>query len=273
MQSLVYYHDRNVEFDEAVLERNKPKKNVNKDETEAVHEELEALRRAQAHGETAGADVSISTKTKATTKSPRSVLPLCLIGEDDCATFFEFYLNTLGGRYRSWINGNGDVPLLLSRKVGPFMHASMQSLVVSSRRQARQAHEKSGDDHHHAAIELRGPILPCAVEEVVCYAASRMMKDVEDKGGASSGQADDVGSHYFVVQAQPHDGDEYPNADSATTGTAGSRWLNEGSDIYENLSSNGDKPSGCEQGEVVSMVVWDIARPKMIAYKTDPRLS
>lgn len=271
---LFYYHDRNAEFDEAVLERNKPKKKVNKDETEAVHEELEALRRAQARGETAGADVSIATKTKAVTKSPCSVPPLCLIGDDDCATFFEFYLNTLGGRCRTWIKGKGDVPLLLSRKVGPFVHASMQSLVVSSRRQARQSHEKSGDqEHHHAAIELRGPILPCATEEILCYTASRMIRDVEGKSGAPSRQADDVGSHYFVVQAQPHDGDEYPNTDSATTGTAGSRWLNDGSEIYENLSSNDDKPSGCELGEVVRMVVWDIARPKMIAYKSDPRPS
>jgi hypothetical protein len=100
-----------------------------------------------------------------------------------------------------------------------------------------------------------------------------MIRDVEGKSGAPSGQTDDVGSHYFVVQAQPHDGDEYPNADSATTGTAGSRWLNDGSEIYENLSSNDDKPSGCELGEVVRMVVWDIARPKMIAYKSDPRPS
>jgi len=264
---LVYYHDRNVEFEEAVLERKKPEK-VTEDETEEVHQELEALRRAQAQGETAGADVSIATKTKATTvTSPRSVPPLCLVGEDDCSVFFEVYLNTLG-RHSTWLKGNGDVPLLLSRKVGPFAHSSLQSLSVTSR---REANDETTD--HHAAIELRGPILPCAMEELVCTATSRMVQDTPEKGQPSRGQEDDVGSHYFVVQAQAHDGEERPSVDSATTGSAGSRWLNDGSDMYERLSVNEDGASQCDYGEVVSMIVWDIARPNMIAYKTEPRLA
>ena len=167
---LFYSYDQKVEFEEAVLERRKAEKTT-QDETDNVHQELEALRRAQAHGQTAGADVSIATKTKTTTKSPRSVPPLCLIGDEDCFAFFEFYLNTLG-RGTTWLQGNGDVPLLLSRKVGPFAHASLQSLPVTSRREASESQDKSTDDNH-AAIDLRGPILPCAMVELVCTAASR----------------------------------------------------------------------------------------------------
>ena len=264
---LVYYHDRNVEFEEAVLERRKPEK-VAQDETEEVNQELEALRRAQAHGATAGADVSISTKTKAAQKSPRSLPPLCLLGEDDCIAFFEYYVNTLG-RSSNWFKGNGDVPLLLSRKVGHFVHASLQSLAVTSRREANDPHDKS-NDHHHAAIQLCGTILPCAMEDLLCTAASRMVQDNTENVQPCKGHDDDIGSHYFVVQAQIHDGEERPNVDSSTTGTAGSRWFNDGVDLCSTIAAIENGPNDCEHGEVVSMVVWDVARPDMIAYKTEP---
>lgn len=269
---LFYHHDKSVEFEESVMERRKAEKKVAENETEEVHQELEALRRAQAHGETAGADVSIATKTKsaATMKSPRSIPPLCLVGEDDCFAFFEFYLNTMG-RDSTWVKGSGDVPLLLSRKIGPFMHASMQSLTVTSR---RETNESTSQQDHHAAIELRGPILPCAMAELISTAASRMMQDTTTTGKShSSGDhEDDVGSHYFVIQAQAHDGEERTSVDSATTGTASSRWLNDGSGLFDVLAANKDGPNECEHGEVVSMMVWDIARPAMIAYKTEPKL-
>ena len=267
--TLLYFQKDGGEFEESILEHKKPQSL--KDESEEVHQELEALRRAQAHGETAGADVSVATKTRtAASKSPRSVPPLCIMGEDDCAAFFEMYLNTLG-RYdtplSSWCKGNGDVPLLLSRKVGHFLHASLQSLVVTSRREesdsSQHTEEKAMD--RHASMELRGPILPCALQELIGAAASRMMEDTTENKQPS--KDDDVGSHYFVVQLQTHDGEERPRVDSTTTGTAGSGLMNDGDNICSSLADEG--PSNCEYGEVVNMAVWDIARPNMIAYKTE----
>lgn len=244
---LLYYNEGREKFNE-VMRSNKPS-------TEDEANELEELRRAQAHGETAGADVSIATK-KASAKSPRSVLPLCLVGEDDCAAFFEFYLNTFG-RCDTWRTGNGDVPLLLSRKIGPFPHASLQSLVVSNRRAGSQANDP------HAAIELRGPILPCALQELVGTAALRMMQDTTAKNQPSD---DEVGSHYFVVQVQTHDGKDRPTSVNAT-GTGGSHWLNDGANMFGKLEA---APSECEHGQVLAMIVWDVVRPNMMAYKTEP---
>ena len=273
---LLYYNDKRP-FDAAILERKRPPKQVHQQDMEAVHEELEALRRAQAHGETAGADVSISTKAKTTSTgiSPRSIPPLCIQGHDDVDAFFEFYLNTLGSN-TTWLKGNGHVPLLLSRKVGPFMHASMQSVPVTSRREATPAFQQQQQaEDHHAAIEVRGPILPCALQELVCAAASRMMKDtttgVAKHSSSNDDEDDDVGSHYFVIQTQAHDGEERLNLDSTTTGTASSSWFNDGG-ICNALSGDEDAPNECEHGEVMSMLVWDIARPNMVVYKSEPNV-
>ena len=70
--------------------------------------DLVALRRAQAFGRTAGADVSFSMRTRNTELpvSKHRVPPLCLLGMDDCLAFCEVYLNALGqisaGQPSSW---------------------------------------------------------------------------------------------------------------------------------------------------------------------------
>jgi hypothetical protein len=247
---LLYYSQEREEFNEECLDKKKPA-------TEDEANELEELRRAQAHGETAGADVSIATK-KASSK-PKSVPPLCVVGDDGCAAFFEFYLNTFGRCDTCWRTCNGDVPLLLSRKIGPYQHASLQTLAVSNRRST-----DSQQNDPHAAIELRGSILPCALQELVSTAARRMMQDTTEEKSQPSPD-DNVGSHYFVVQVQTHD--EKVHATPNDKGTAGSGWLNNGATMSGKLEA---APSECEHGQVVGMIVWDVVRPNMIAYKTEP---
>jgi hypothetical protein len=240
---LLYCTEGREEFHEEDLDEKKPT-------TEDEEEELEELRRAQAHGETAGADVSIATKK--TFSKPKRVPPLCVVGEDGCGAFFEFFLNTFG-RCDTWHTCNGDVPLLLSRKIGPFQHASLQTLAVSNRRMQNDP---------HATIELRGPILPCALQELVSTTARRMRQDTTEKCHPSD---EKVGSHYFVVHIQAHDGKG--NGTLNDTDTAGSRWLNSGATMSGKLEAT---PRECELGQVVGMIVWDIPRPNMISYKTEP---
>jgi hypothetical protein len=76
---------------------------------------------------------------------------------------------------------------------------------------------------------------------------------------------ENVGSHYFVVQVQAHDGKE--NATLNDTDIAGSRWLNHGTSMSGKIEA---APRECELGQVVGMIVWDVVRPNMIAYKTEP---
>ena len=136
------------------------------DETDNVHQELEALRRAP-HGQTAGADVSIATKTKTTKKSLGSVVPLCLIGDEGAPLpFFEFYPEHAGSRYYL-ASGKWGCTFFTIAKSWAFCTCSLQSLPVrKSRREASESQDKSTDDNH-AAIDLRGPILLCAMVELL----------------------------------------------------------------------------------------------------------
>ena len=130
-----------------------------------VEEELAALRRAQVFGHTVGADVTISIKPNKAATGPKLVLkavpPLFVTGWDDCAAFFEVYMN-LGSscittyktesenettksdkldekpkkklhskftKATSWQLPE-DVPLLVCRGVGPFVNSTMKSLTV-----------------------------------------------------------------------------------------------------------------------------------------------
>jgi hypothetical protein len=252
----------NGPFDEGVLEEVEAKKPQTENEPDMVHEELEALRRAQAHGENAGADVSVSMRSKRVKKSqsPRSIPPLCLIGEDDCAAFFELYLNTFGHYNSSWRSASGNVPMLFTRGLGSFQDASLKTLRLTNRRYDVATPQQDGV---HSFLELRGQILPCALQELIGAAASQLTSDVDQETKPSAGASGDeeIGSHYFVLQAIVDDGNPSTRLDDTTTGTSGSHLFNQGPLNTDSIY--------CQPEAGMSMVVWDVARPDSVAFKVD----
>lgn len=281
-------------FDESILNESADLAETLKEkETEhkELRQELEALRRAQAHGETTGAEISVSVRPSKRSNKPRpqNLPPLYLLGQDDCNIFFELYLNTISREEGSWRTGSGPVPVLLSRGLGPFRHASLQSLRLvktNSRRRRGQGNGVAQEDDsgkQHSFVDVRGPILPCAIQELVGAAAGRMMdhsknspvvaNSKDEHGGDDDNE--EVGSHYFVLQATTHDG-RPPTATAArlqdaasTTGSAGCRGLNR-------VKSNGmDRSGGKTEAPscgAVKMAVWDIARPNVVAYKRESQV-
>jgi hypothetical protein len=326
---------------------------LEEEEATQLRNELEALRRAGAQGETVGAEISVSMKKqRSKAKSgagnicPRSPQPLFVAGDDDCLAFYEFFLNHLGklcsissDTVQPKDTSSTDVPLLLSRLSGPFLHASLKTLAVSNRREEQHRflqgdladdREKSGESiEAHSSVEVRGPILPSAVRDLLhasaCYltldkatlkkkctktahskqwgvsntpqksesrsmhGSSRLMTPDAQKLQSSedmSTVSETVGSHYLVLHLQTHEGEEYPNQDKKETlnctGLSTSAWFNGLKDswtvadtIPKNEHDQAENSPAivtveqCNHGEVISMAVWDITRPSMIAYKTD----
>jgi hypothetical protein len=165
-----------------------------------VKADLEALRRAQAYGETAGADVTVKFKAKhnnnniaskgSSTDKNQKLPPLMLQGMDDVDLFFEVYLNSLGGVDMSSFatttndNTNNDLPWILCRQVGPFAHASLKSLTFhppTTKQQQKQTQEKTNDDYAtleiYAGRYMSVPILPCAIRELTSVLAKGMAAD------------------------------------------------------------------------------------------------
>jgi hypothetical protein len=186
-----------------------------------VEAELAALRRSQVFGEKVGADVKVSIKNKAS-KSPKlslkSIPPLYLTGWDDCAAFFEVYLNlgsscvapypsasaaSFGDKNGSKNKGKptappedqtwqlpDDVPLLTCRSVGPFQHATMKTLTVRGNRQYPTKKNRPGNDssqHEYSFLEIQGgPILPCAVMGLINGLVHTMNADRESNPNKKS---------------------------------------------------------------------------------------
>lgn len=198
-----------------------------------VRSDLEALRKAQAFGETAGADVSVSTKF-GKRSSTRKIPSLFITGDDDCSAFFEIYMNTCDAN---------ELPTLLSRRVGGFLHASIKTLNVTHRREQYHSYTGSCTNENNSTLELRGTILPCAVNELVQATAMLMMRDVSTNGNRinPSDNDGDVGSHYFIMK-------------SSRPSVAN----NSNSSVHLNSVAN---------MTAVSMRVWDASRDEVVTVK------
>jgi len=295
-----------------------------------IQSELEELRRMTAHGHAAGAEVSFSTSrntitaasgdsSKTMKSNPR---PLYLSGRCDCMAFFEYYLNTSGGTRNlggSPVTGFGpgslekanvqshipDVPLLLCRSLGPCRHMTLRHLVVSSRSSGDRATTDTSNDFgkdgqivasQTSFVELRGPILPCAVRDALSAAASHLALDrarrdfgksatKEEKKGLVTllpnndrdiEELDDshvLGSHYLVLNLHAHAGEEFSPRDLSkyqTTGSAGSLWFNDTVSVSGKTNFREKNiPRSCGDGEVVNMAIWDVSRPFTVAYSSE----
>jgi len=280
------------------------------DSSPNIKAELVALRRAQVFGQTVGADVSVQVHAKKNgsnnlpSRSPKRIPPLYMTGMDDCAAFFEVYYNTCGqmgmGKLGSGNNNNNnnnkkahglshDVPLLLCRKLGPFLHATIQS-VRSSTRTSKTFGGGGVKDHQQppattsSIIELQGHLLPCAVRDLVCASVNAMLADdsrrkVESE--ACEKKNETVGSHHFTVRPTAYAGEEASGGTATTLGssigTHCSKGLNGAYSVLMACSDvNCDDEEGddestqyCRHGELLMLAAWDIQRPKSLAYKLE----
>ena len=184
-----------------------------------VQAELEALRKAQVHGETAGADVSVKIKksnneNSNSNKGPdicdNCTGPLLLSGLDDVALFFEVYFNTHGRLstlldQESLHNANAtkkiqaqqrsqDVPLILCRSVGPFANATRKLLHAFPCESPTERKENDGNGINrnssaYAAFEFESDsaILPCSIRSMVATMSAELIAHNDDTSLKHSG--------------------------------------------------------------------------------------
>ena len=148
-----------------------------------VKNELIALRRAQVSGLNVGADVEVSMQTKqhrasSLYQSPEWIPPISVSGVDDCGSFAEVYLNCLG-QINHRQDPVPDVPLLLCRKLGPFLHSSMKKLRTRTRPSRRIPQDKTAGDAIENTLltttDVEGIVLPCATSSLICAAVGRIL--------------------------------------------------------------------------------------------------
>ena len=231
-----------------------------KAEDKILARELEELRRASANSESVGAEVSFNLLKKRNhnkqaeqaKKKKRSIdfPPLLVMDHDDCMSFYEYYLNSCGGKMifstnsSAKINGTTsmkvddrkDVPLLLNRGLGPAKYMTLRQLTVLEN---HSSNNNSETDHNnndrnipkHSLVDIRGPIMPCAVRDLLCAAVAHLSFDKsrmnvqnneegQGKSGSGSNSMDhenehdenELGSHYFVMHLHAHDEDQVSSA-------------------------------------------------------------
>ena len=250
--------------------------------------------------------------------------PLFVYGIDDCAAVYELLLNTyglssivnierqMGGRKSGMMSIDNttttnsgdvvDVPLLLYRSLGSCLLFTLRTLSISNRRdcanmnQVGQQSTMSGRTNSQkqqrptsftskATIELRGPVLPCALRDMTCAMINLMLLDKyaqRDEDGSSTTACDDNSSnnnaaastHQFVMFLQSHNG-ECSVTTPKSTGSSSSLGFN-GSQIplllEEGLGGDNDSPvtalwRECELGHRVNMLAWDISCSELVPYQ------
>ena len=201
----------------------------------SVRADLEALRRAQAFGQSAGADVMVKVKEKSDgadeDANEKDDLPkgMKLSGWDNVSLFFEVYLNLFGDVMAGetvietaalpFLNvkaTNKILPLLVCPNAfEPFDHASLKKLSLFPAEKVSdngsQSKEKRKDnestENHSNTMEIRGIILPSAMRKILLVTRERILNDDRySRGGSikleSSGARanhDDADSSRYVV--------------------------------------------------------------------------
>ena len=208
-----------------------------KKEESMVDTDMEALRKAQAYGETAGADVTVKGSSRRNVQRPGDAPPLYVLGHDDCGAFSTIFLN----------QRCDSEPLLMSR-MGSFQNSTMKSLVVARQR----------TNEENAFVELLGPVLPCTIPALASATAAAMRRHATTDY-SMSGDDTGLGSHYFVLQVQQRSTNESSRDQNCglLVGLNGSK-----QGLHHSLDACGDL-------ERVDVVVWDISRPAGATYKLD----
>jgi len=208
----------------------------------------------------------------------RSV-PMYILGTRDCLRYYEYFLNTLGSQLSCHAFPLGhthtpkrvcDVPLLLCRSLGPCRHTTLKTLSSFVRIRV----DDTNTANHHESCEFRGPIMPCAVKEMLSATAHALVLDSKNGSIKSKNiqkeRNNNIGSHYFVAHLQCHQGEEVKESvkesiKSNRMGLNGLLLANDGMDSLQEDTTN----SICRRGDYLSTAVWDITRPSSIMCKRD----
>jgi hypothetical protein len=281
-----------VEFSEDMLDSlpNAGAETVDKD----TALDLKAMRAANQSGtDNRPTEVEVSQKRKSndTYSKASAIPPLYVSGDDDCDAVYELLLNTCGfsinGSYGSW-HFHHDVPLLLCRSIGQCLNTVLRTLSVSARRDSVYWSQSSDQDvrgkqSHESVVELYGPLLPCAVRDLMCASVNWMGLDqklddsafdaptqpIEGKSNATSESIAKI--HQVSMFLQAHEGEFSPPLTS--TGFASSFFFN-GSNFM--LSDGSGRDTGvempewheCNADEMLNSMMWDARSHSQIEYNT-----
>ena len=261
------------------------------EDVDDFQKELEALRFASTHEETAGGEIFVQLQRGASAKHVGPDVdmkdlekPIMIHGWADCHAFYEALLNS-----RPNFSCGEDVPLLLSRSLGPTLHSTLSSLVVKKcskldvSNAANNNLQKETNGHELASFEVKGTILPCAARQLIHATALNLLldkhvkmndntrnlnfnleelfeKEDETNLSSNSDMTDDdvVGSHYFVAHVEAFDSGRNLNGVQPP-----------GYEDREEKSHKIQSVQECKRGEITSMLVWNVSRPNVIMYKTE----
>ncbi len=289
---------------EAAAEAARKSKRIFQNVTQDVKADLEALRRAQAFGETAGADVNVRVKKKDEDAADedggkeKETLPkgIEISGWDNVSLFVEVYSNLYGDAmgedantgattFRDPKSSHKILPLLVcpnTADFGAFEHATLKRLSLFPGEQTPNSKEKNhAQDTSTNAMEIRGIVLPCALRTILLVARNRILQDEKRFSVSTNSRKknDDSDSSRYVVlhSSRPtilNSHKELPK--SWIGGLNGSLIFNQGKKMKQpkELDENGNKSTEdqvfeCSYGSVVSMAVWDTSREEVAACKLD----
>lgn len=267
-----------------------------------VKADLEALRRAQAFGESAGADVFVKVDKKLLSvkddDAKKILLPkaLRISGWDNVSLFFEVYRNRLGdvmgtneAMGRSTLP-NQRLPLLLcpnTEGLCQFEHASMKQLrffpvevipVESSGNQGGTVGTSERHSYNGNSIDVSGILLPCTIRKLLLLTRKKLLED-ENHFSFSKQKTqvkDEPDSSRYVVlhstRSKPTRASRR-SPQSFAGGVSGTLLFNQGKRrrIKSGDTDNdyGEHMFECSYGKVVSMAVWDTSREEVAACKLD----
>jgi hypothetical protein len=239
----------------------------------SVNAELEALRRAQAFGESAGADVYVKIKKprqSSVLSMPHRHEAMRLCGWDDVRVFFEVYLNTLGNISPSFsIEGTQPLPTLMCHHaMGPFENSSIRSLGIfpSSPEAEEGSSENTGQDSSTCvSFEIRGSILPSVARELLMVGRNCLLKDEANRPSVAAdtddaSRAQDL-SRYIVLKVHKSTKTKRRSYDRAKDSLVLNQGKAEGKHSKTLLE--------CSIGKSVTMAVWDSSRQDVVACKLE----
>jgi len=269
-------------------------------------EDLEALRFASTHEENAGGEIYVRRKDRNTASKllndididARMMMkdfknPILIRGETDCHSFFEVFLNLRPDFEKE------DVPLLLSRTLGPTLNTSLMSLHVKPL-QALDANAPPKDNKDTpkqknnenkeikiSSLEIKGMILPCAERQLLKAMAVSLLHDKENEDQTRE-QTAETGTSFNLEKLFQKEQLRSPGNVSVASedDEVGSHYfvahlahLHGGGNLnglqYEVNEKQDNVPTDhlnlkeCKKGESPAMFVWNVTRPNIIMYKTE----
>jgi hypothetical protein len=254
-------------------------------DTESVNAELEAIKWAGS----GDGNVTVAQKNKKRRLDDSTFTsPLYCVGYNDCSAVFELFTNTCGlslssdnspfeHRFDSEVSS--DVPLLLCRSLGPGMHFTLKTLCVSGRRDYGYMNQMSSSKEEHkldttdfrTTLELRGPILPCALRDLTCSLIDWMLQDrhhtqsVSNQTSKPKANDEGVGSHHFALFLQSHEGECTALGPNPTGLSSASLFNGSIISVDQNETSTWHE---CSHGELLNVMVWDIHRANFVSYNS-----